>query len=133
MTVLELIELVKAFVPLLTLLVTTLLVPWLLHLWSAQPRARQQALAEAARRAVEAAEQLYRAGALVDRKAYAYRAIEDELAGHGLTVTDAELDSAIEAAVLQLKSWVGVLPDAPRHTTSAPPAPPAVPWSGVKG
>jgi superfamily 6 holin (LLH) len=125
----ELVALAQALTPLATLLLSTLVIPWLMGQWSRLPQPRQAALTAAARRAVEAAEQLWRTDQLQNRRYYAERAIKDELARHGLTVSEGEIDSAIEAAVLQLKAWAKDLP-APTVTPNSEPER-AIAWAAA--
>jgi len=73
-------------------------------------------LQELARMAVLAAEQLADAQGIrpEDRKAYAERMVREALGRVGIQATDAEIDAAIEAAVLDVK----VLYERVRHAQS---------------
>jgi hypothetical protein len=97
MTMLEIVAAIAtALVPLLAAWITKHAVPWIKARTTAEQR---KVLADLIRELVYAAEQLYKIGAVEDRKAY----VEQRLSAQGVELEAKERETMIEAAVMEMR------------------------------
>lgn len=92
-------DLIKAFFALISVALTTFLIPYIKSRTSAQ---QQEQIIAWVKLAVAAAEQIYTgSGRGKEKKEYVLKWLKN----HGLTMDDETIDAMIEAAVHELNAW----------------------------